>query len=82
MTDDQEIRINARGLSSPGPRMMVENALGKGRYELVRVVVSSQKAVNDLREYFAAHDAAVTIDQVGEEWHVLADFREYEGSID
>jgi TusA-related sulfurtransferase len=72
---DREIRINARGLSAPGPRLMVESALGgTERPELIRVVVSSQAAADDLREFLSGDGASVEIDVVGSEFHVLARF--------
>ena len=71
---DRELRINARGLSAPGPRLMVDAALAKGRPEIMRVVVSSQAAADDVREFLGATGAEIEIDSVGSEFHVLARF--------
>jgi TusA-related sulfurtransferase len=71
---ENELRINARGLSAPGPRLMVSAALEKGRPEFLRVVVSSEPAAADLRDYLAALAASVEVDHVGAEYHVLARF--------
>ncbi len=72
---DHELRINARGLSAPGPRLMLNSALaGIDRPEYVRVVVSNQGAADDLREFLAEAGASVEIDAVGSEFHVLARF--------
>ena len=69
-----EIRINARGLSVPGPRLMVESALEKGRPGVMRVVVSSDESARDVSGYLAGCGAAIEIDQVGNEFHVIARF--------
>ncbi|HEU4365810.1 MAG TPA: sulfurtransferase TusA family protein [Candidatus Krumholzibacteria bacterium] len=71
---DRELRINARGLSRPGPRLMVEAALEKGRPDLLRVVVSGRDAAEDVGAFLVSAGAAVEIDTVGDEIHVLARF--------
>lgn len=73
MTTENELKVNARGLSAPGPRLMVETALAKTPTRFLRVVVSDQKAVDDLQVYFGELGADVKIDQVGEEFHVIVD---------
>lgn len=69
-----ELRINARGLSSPGPRLMVESALEKGLPELLRVVVSGREAADDVGACIETHGGNYEIDTVGDEIHVLARF--------
>ncbi len=69
-----ELRINARGLSVPGPRLMVQSALEKGRPALVRVVVSTSEGARDVGAYLAGCGASIEIDQVGAEFHVIATF--------
>lgn len=76
MTSEQELKINARGLSAPGPRLMVETALAKGEYGSIRVVVSNMEAARDLEEYFTQKRNTVKVDQVGEDFHVLVDVTE------
>ncbi|HEX6789781.1 MAG TPA: sulfurtransferase TusA family protein [Candidatus Krumholzibacteria bacterium] len=71
---DGELRINARGLSVPGPRLMAQSALEKGRPGVMRVVVSTNESARDVEGYLAGCGAAVEIDQVGEEFHVIARF--------
>jgi TusA-related sulfurtransferase len=73
---EREVKINARGLSAPGPRMMVETALAKAPCKVMRVVVSNSQALEDLREFFASRRATVKIDQVGEEYHLVASFED------
>jgi TusA-related sulfurtransferase len=72
---DSEIKINARGLSNPGPRMMVETALAEGEYEAVRVVVSSVEAMEDLRGYFESLGASIETDHIGDDYHIFVDLR-------
>jgi TusA-related sulfurtransferase len=76
MVTENEVKINARGLSAPGPRLMAETALQKGTCRLMRVVVSDTEAVDDLRDHFTRKGVTVKIDQVGEEFHVLLKFEE------
>jgi TusA-related sulfurtransferase len=71
---DNDVRINARGLSAPGPRLMAEAQLARGRPELLRVVVTNQAAAEDVRAYLETTGATVEIDHVGTEFHVLARF--------
>jgi TusA-related sulfurtransferase len=71
MVRQTEIKINARGLSNPGPRMMVETALAKHEYSTLRVVVSTVEAVDDLKAYFATMKAEVVVDLIGNEYHLL-----------
>jgi len=71
---DGERRINARGLSVPGPRLRVESALEKGRPNLLRVVVSTDEGARDVGGYLTGCGASVEIDQVGGEFHVIAHF--------
>jgi len=73
MTTENELKVNARGLSAPGPRLMVETALEKTPARFLRVVVSDQAAVDDLQAYFGERGGNVKIDQVGEEFHVIVD---------
>jgi TusA-related sulfurtransferase len=76
MTTRQELKINARGLSGPGPRLMVETALARTPSRFIRVVVSDSEAVDDLTAYFAERSASVKVDQVGADFHVLVDLKE------
>jgi TusA-related sulfurtransferase len=72
---EKEVRVNARGLSAPGPRLMVDAALDKQQPTVMRVVVSNAPAAEDVRTYLEGRGAAVEIDAVGTEFHVLARFR-------
>jgi TusA-related sulfurtransferase len=74
MGSENVVKVNARGLSNPGPRMMVETALAKGPCRMMRVIVSNEEAAADLDKFFATLNAVVDIDKVGEEYHILADF--------
>ncbi len=76
MTTRDELKINARGLSAPGPRLMVETALARKPSRFLRVVVSDSDAVTDLEEYFAERNASVKVDQVGEDFHLLVELKD------
>jgi TusA-related sulfurtransferase len=76
MADEHELKINARGLSAPGPRMMVDSALESNPGRRLRVVVSGSEAAEDLRAYLAGTGATVKVDQVGEEFHVIVQFED------
>lgn len=71
---NSEVRINARGLSVPGPRLMTATALEKGRPAALRVVVSNAPAADDLKDYLLGLGASVEVDNVGVEYHVVARF--------
>lgn len=71
---EHEVRVNARGLSVPGPRLMADAVLDKERPELLRVVVSNAPAADDVRRFLEERGAVVEIDNVGDEFHVLARF--------
>jgi hypothetical protein len=53
---------------------MVDAALEQGRPALLRVVVSSTAAADDVRDHLVGRGADVEIDIVGKEFHVLARF--------
>ncbi len=74
MYKDNEHKVNAKGLSGSGPRLMVEGVLKSGDVDFLRVVVSDVDAVEDLKQYFASINAAFEIDQIGDEYHFLVDF--------
>ena len=79
MKQSKEIRINARGLSNPGPRLMVENALENGPPEMLRVVVSNVEALDDLRSYFTEMGAPFETDQIGDDYHIQVDLTAQKG---
>lgn len=78
----KKININARRLSNPGPRMLVENALANERYSRLRVVVSTMEAAEDLRTYLLELGAEVEVEQLVEEYHIVAVFPEHESPND
>lgn len=71
---ENEVRVNARGLSVPGPRLMVDAALEKALPAFMRVVVSNAPAAEDVRRFLEGRGAVVEVDSVGAEFHVLARF--------
>jgi TusA-related sulfurtransferase len=70
----QEIRINARKLSTPGPRLMAENAIRDQQPALLRIIVSSDEAARDVAAYLQTQGADVRTDILGEDIHVIARF--------
>lgn len=68
-----EWRINAKGLSPPGPRLMVENALPQLGGRALRVVVSDAASAKDLQAYFKEKGRTWVLDEIGEEFHILVD---------
>jgi TusA-related sulfurtransferase len=74
MADENELKINARGLSAPGPRLMVKTALDENPRRPLRVVVSNSDAADDLKEYASEIGATAKVDQVGEVFHVFVEF--------
>ena len=71
---ENEVRVNARGLSVPGPRLMVDAALESATPAFMRVVVSNAPAAEDVRRFLEGRGALVEVDSVGTEFHVLARF--------
>ena len=69
--NDGEWRVNAKGLSNPGPRLMVENALAHAGGRALRVIVSEAAAAEDLKAYFKKLGRTYKIDEIGEEFHIL-----------
>ncbi len=68
-----EWRINAKGLSPPGPRLMVKNALPELGGRALRVVVSDTDSVKDLQAYFKKLGRTCVVDEIGDEFHMLVD---------
>ena len=68
---ESELKINARGLSNPGPRMMVKSAIEGQNCKRIRVVVNNTEAVKDLEAYFDSVGATVDVDEIGDEFHIL-----------
>lgn len=71
---DQEIKVNARKLSTPGPRMMAENAIENGTPSILRVIVSTEEAARDVSAYLQGRGADVRTDILGNDIHVIAYF--------
>lgn len=71
---DDELQINAKDLSNPGPRIMVESALTRERRRWIRVIVSGDSSIPDLKEYFTSLGALrIEVDQLGADYHVIVD---------
>jgi len=77
----QEIRVNARKLSTPGPRLMTESALGDARPAMIRVIVSNDAAARDVAAYLQGIGAVVRTDILGDDIHVIAKFESVEKDL-
>jgi hypothetical protein len=76
VSDERELKINARGLSAPGPRLMIKTAIENGHKRRMRVVVSTMEAAEDVVQYLGESGVIAKIDQVGEEFHVITESEE------
>ncbi len=77
MGTNNERRIIARGLSSPGPLLIVKKKLESMNEKKIRVVVSSEEAALDLQRYFNERSAVTEIDVAGDDYHVIIDLKHY-----
>ena len=70
----EEVKISALGLGSPGPRMMAAAAIARQQPQRLRVLVDQEDAVPDLEAFFSSLGAQTSVEQVGNEFHVVASF--------
>jgi TusA-related sulfurtransferase len=77
MGKNNEKRIIARGLNSPGPLLLVKKRLESTSAGKLRVVVSSEEAALDLQKYFRKRSAEAEIDIAGDDYHVVIDLRHF-----
>ena len=70
--DENTLRINARGLSGHGPRLMVQSALASASQTVLRVVVSNQEAADDVMQYLESLGGTTEMDHIGNEFYVYA----------
>jgi TusA-related sulfurtransferase len=76
MAGEEEKRVIARGLSSPGPLLLVKKNLDEYMGGHLRVIVSTDDAADELVDYFMETGAKVEIDHAGEDIHVVVDLTE------
>ncbi len=72
-----EERVIARGLRSPGPLLLVRNRVRETGAARLRVIVSDRTAAEEVAAFLVARGAPAEIDVVGEEFHVIADLARY-----
>ncbi len=77
MGTNNERRIIARGLNSPGPLLLVKKELESAGAGKLRVVVSSEEAALDLQRYFRNRSAEAEIDVAGDDYHVVIDLEHF-----
>ena len=74
---NDEERVIARGLRSPGPVLLVRTRARETGAARLRVIVSDRKAAEEVAAFLAARGAPAEIDAVGDEYHVIADLARY-----
>ncbi len=75
--NNDEERIMARGLKSPGPLLIVKKRLRDIDAVRIRVIVSSRETADDLVNFFETRGAAAEIDLAGDDFHVVVDLRKF-----
>ena len=73
MVGTDEERIVARGLRPPGPLLLVKKSLDSTIGRRMRVIVSSEEAVDELVAFFEELDVPTETDRAGDDYHVIAD---------
>jgi TusA-related sulfurtransferase len=76
LAGEEEKRIIARGLSSPGPLLLVRKRLDEFRGGHLRVIVSTDDSADELVDFFMEMGAKVEIDHAGTDIHVVVDLTE------
>jgi TusA-related sulfurtransferase len=69
----KESHIIARGLKPPGPLLVVKKRLGSVSHGRVRIIVSSQEAVDEITEYLKGLNANFELDRAGDDYHIVVD---------
>lgn len=77
MARNNEKLIIARGLSTPGPLLLVKKELESRGSRKLRIVVSSEEAALDLQGYFRDRSARAEIDVAGDDYHVVIDLEHF-----
>jgi len=73
MVGTHEERIVARGLRPPGPLLLVRKRLESAAGGRMRVIVSSEEAVDELVAFFDGMGVPIETDRAGDDYHVIAD---------
>jgi hypothetical protein len=77
VANNDEERITAKGLKSPGPLLIVKKRLAERGAFRMRVIVSNREAAEELVAFFEARGGVAEIDPAGEDFHVVADLRRF-----
>jgi TusA-related sulfurtransferase len=75
---NDEERIMARGLKSPGPLLVVKKRLKDIDASRVRVIVSNRQAAEEIVDFIVARGGTAEIDAAGEDYHVVVDLARFE----
>ncbi|MBN2185702.1 MAG: hypothetical protein JW746_10280 [Candidatus Krumholzibacteriota bacterium] len=73
MEDNKEIKILARGLETPSVLLLVKRSISGITSGMVRIIVSNEKAVGEVRAFFKARGVETEVDIAGDDFHLLLD---------
>jgi TusA-related sulfurtransferase len=77
MKINNEERVLAKGLNSPGPLLIVKKKMRSRHGGNLRVIVSNQEAADELIKYFRDRSAEAEIDRAGDDYHVVVDLANF-----
>lgn len=78
MMKNNEEKIVAKGLSPPGPLLVVKKKLKTIEKRRVRVIVSNREAAEEIVDFFKEHNVDTEIDRAGDDFHVIVDLQGFE----
>ena len=73
MEDSKEIKIIARGLETPGVLLLVKKSISGISSGMVRIIVTNEEAVGEVRSFFKARGVETEVDIAGDDFHLLLD---------
>ncbi|UCF05311.1 MAG: hypothetical protein JSV33_15570 [bacterium] len=82
MMNNAEERIVAKGLSHPGPLLIVKKKLPEITAQSLRVIVTGREAADGLAAFFEGRSASVSVDRTGDDYHVVVDLSNLEDTGD
>jgi len=77
MSTRGEKKIFARGLKAPGALLLVKKSISGKSYGTLRIIVSYEEAVDELKKYFLERGVESEVDNAGDDYHLLIDLRNF-----
>ncbi len=79
MTKNDEEKMLARGLRSPGVLLLVKKYLNKtgNRPRFMRIIVSNDVIVKELSGYFEKRGGKTETDRAGDDYHLIVDLSKF-----